>query len=163
MASENQLCGKGYELTLFLFTDILVVAKRKSNKTLSISRSPSTASLAGAGTLGHGQGLLQAKVCQCLSCTFRPICCDSILQTNLAIAGLSIWLRYPATHEKGSSFPLSKGNCSGEELMRRFCFEACFTGGFDKLGLACMAGLHSSENGHSGKYMRIVSSILTLT
>ena len=62
MASENQLCGKGYELTLFLFTDILVVAKRKSNKTLSISRSPSTASLAGAGTLGHGQGLLQTKV-----------------------------------------------------------------------------------------------------
>lgn len=62
MASENQLCGKGYELTLFLFTDILVVAKRKSNKTLSISRSPSTASLAGVGTLGHGQGLLQTKV-----------------------------------------------------------------------------------------------------
>ena len=62
MASENQLCGKGYELTLFLFTDILVVAKRKSNKTLSISRSPSTASLAGTGTLGHGQGLLQTKV-----------------------------------------------------------------------------------------------------
>ena len=62
MASENQLCGKGYELTLFLFTDILVVAKRKSNKTLSISRSPSTASLAGTGTLGQGQGLLQAKV-----------------------------------------------------------------------------------------------------
>ena len=130
MASENQLCGKGYELTLFLFTDILVVAKRKSNKTLSISRSPSTASLAGAGTLGHGQGLLQAKVCQFLSCTFRPICCDSILQTNLAIAGLSIWLRYPATHEKDSSFPLSKGtSCSGEELVRRLCFEACLIGG----------------------------------
>ena len=138
MASENQLCGKGYELTLFLFTDILVVAKRKSNKTLSISRSPSTASLAGAGTLGHGQGLLQAKVCQFLSCTFRPICCDSILQTNLAIAGLSIWLRYPATHEKDSSFPLSKGNCSGEELERGLCLkiEACLTGGLDELGLA---------------------------
>jgi hypothetical protein len=59
MAAENQLCGKGYELTLFLFTDILVVAKRKSNKTLSISRSPSTASLAGAGVQGS---LLQSKV-----------------------------------------------------------------------------------------------------
>jgi len=59
MAAENQLCGKGYELTLFLFTDILLVAKRKSNKALSISRSPSTASLAAAA--GQGQGLLQTK------------------------------------------------------------------------------------------------------
>ena len=60
MAAENQLCGKGYELTLFLFTDLLVVAKRKSTKGLSISRSPSTASLAGTGV---GQGsVLQTKV-----------------------------------------------------------------------------------------------------
>ena len=43
LASEHQFCGKGYELTLFLFTDILVVAKRKSTKSLgSISRSHST-------------------------------------------------------------------------------------------------------------------------
>ena len=27
VAAEDALCGKGYELTLFLFTDILVVAK----------------------------------------------------------------------------------------------------------------------------------------
>ena len=27
MAAEDTLCGKGYELTLFVFTDIIVVAK----------------------------------------------------------------------------------------------------------------------------------------
>ena len=27
MAAEDSLCGKGYELTLFVFTDIIVVAK----------------------------------------------------------------------------------------------------------------------------------------
>ena len=27
MAAEDALCGKGYELTMFLFTDIIVVAK----------------------------------------------------------------------------------------------------------------------------------------
>ena len=27
MAAEDALCGKGYELTLFVFTDIIVVAK----------------------------------------------------------------------------------------------------------------------------------------
>jgi len=48
-ATGDTLCGKGYELTLFLFTDILVVAKRKSgSKGLGMmGRSPSTASLAG--------------------------------------------------------------------------------------------------------------------
>ena len=47
-ATGDTLCGKGYELTLFLFTDILVVAKRKSvSKGLGMMRSPSTASLAG--------------------------------------------------------------------------------------------------------------------
>lgn len=56
VAAEDALCGKGYELTLFLFTDILVVAKRKSTKGMSMMRSPSTASLA-AGQ----QHLLQNK------------------------------------------------------------------------------------------------------
>jgi len=46
VAAEDALCGKGYELTLFLFTDIMVVAKRKSTKGMSMMRSPSTASLA---------------------------------------------------------------------------------------------------------------------
>ena len=27
VAAEDAMCGKGYELTLFLFTDIIVVAK----------------------------------------------------------------------------------------------------------------------------------------
>ena len=27
VAAEDALCGKGYELTLFVFTDIIVVAK----------------------------------------------------------------------------------------------------------------------------------------
>jgi hypothetical protein len=57
VAAEDSLCGKGYELTLFLFTDIMVVAKRKSTKGMSMMRSPSTASLA-AGQ----QHLLQNKV-----------------------------------------------------------------------------------------------------
>ena len=57
VAAEDALCGKGYELTLFLFTDIMVVAKRKSTKGMSMMRSPSTASLA-AGQ----QHMLQNKV-----------------------------------------------------------------------------------------------------
>eukprot|EP00092_Neocalanus_flemingeri_P016143 GFUD01017471.1.p1 GENE.GFUD01017471.1~~GFUD01017471.1.p1 ORF type:complete len:636 (+),score=186.23 GFUD01017471.1:218-1909(+) len=56
VAAEDALCGKGYELTLFLFTDIIVVAKRKNTKGMSMMRSPSTASLA-AGQ----QHLLQNK------------------------------------------------------------------------------------------------------
>ena len=57
VAAEDALCGKGYELTLFLFTDIMVVAKRKSTKGMSMMRSPSTASLASGQ-----QHLLQNKV-----------------------------------------------------------------------------------------------------
>ena len=30
VAAEHALCGKGYELTMFLFTDILVIAKVRS-------------------------------------------------------------------------------------------------------------------------------------
>ena len=64
MAAEDAMCGKGYELTLFLFTDIIVVAKvtyhqwsgsgvtiicvlqRKTAKGMGMMRSPSAASLA---------------------------------------------------------------------------------------------------------------------
>ena len=67
MAAEDTLCGKGYELTLFVFTDIIVVAKvsvlfqvklvvirpfvlqRKAAKGMGMMRSPSTASLATVG------------------------------------------------------------------------------------------------------------------
>lgn len=45
VAAEDVLCGKGYELTLFLFTDILLIAKRKG-KIGGILRSPSTTSIA---------------------------------------------------------------------------------------------------------------------
>ena len=37
---------KGYELTLLIFTDLLLVAKRKASKGYGMMRSPSTASLA---------------------------------------------------------------------------------------------------------------------
>jgi len=46
VAAEDAMCGKGYELTLFLFTDIIVVAKRKTAKGMGMMRSPSAASLA---------------------------------------------------------------------------------------------------------------------
>merc|ERR1719232_1781568 len=46
VAAEDALCGKGYELTMFVFTDILVIAKRKSSKGMGMMRSPSAASLA---------------------------------------------------------------------------------------------------------------------
>merc|ERR1719466_92741 len=55
VAAEDALCGKGYELTLLIFTDLLLVAKRKASKGYGMMRSPSTASLAA------GQHLLQNK------------------------------------------------------------------------------------------------------
>jgi len=49
VAADDAFCGKGYELTLFLFTDMLVVAKKKSgSKGMGMIRSPSTASISGA-------------------------------------------------------------------------------------------------------------------
>jgi hypothetical protein len=57
VAADDVLCGKGYELVLFLFTDILLVAKRKgASKIGGMMRSPSTASLAA------NQAPLQTKV-----------------------------------------------------------------------------------------------------
>jgi len=52
VAAEDILCGKGYELTLFLFTDVLLIAKKKAGKMGGILRSPSTTSLA-AGAVGQ--------------------------------------------------------------------------------------------------------------
>ena len=56
VAAEDILCGKGYDLTLFLFTDILLIAKRKTGKIGGMLRSPSAASIA------SGQVTLQTKV-----------------------------------------------------------------------------------------------------
>jgi hypothetical protein len=56
VAAEDVLCGKGYELVLFLFTDILLVAKKKAGKIGGMMRSPSTASLAA------NQASIQSKV-----------------------------------------------------------------------------------------------------
>lgn len=56
VAAEDVLCGKGYELVLFLFTDILVVTKKKASKIGGMMRSPSTASLAAS------QAPVQTKV-----------------------------------------------------------------------------------------------------
>ena len=62
LASEHQLCGKGYELTLFLFTDILLVAKRKwiTNLNISRSQSPNIVSLT-ASRVGNNS-LVQNKI-----------------------------------------------------------------------------------------------------
>jgi len=46
VAAEDVLCGKGYELTLFLFTDILLIAKKKTGKMGGMIRSPSNMSIA---------------------------------------------------------------------------------------------------------------------
>ncbi|XP_023320077.1 protein ECT2 isoform X4 [Eurytemora carolleeae] len=46
VAAADVLCGKGYELTLFLFTDILLIAKKKTGKIGGMLRSPSTTSIA---------------------------------------------------------------------------------------------------------------------
>ena len=49
LGGGHEICGKGYELTLFLFNDVLEVSKKKSlNKGLGL-RSPSTMSLRSAG------------------------------------------------------------------------------------------------------------------
>ena len=56
VAAEDILCGKGYELTLFLFTDILLIAKRKTGRMGGMMRSPSTTSVA------SGQVPIHSKV-----------------------------------------------------------------------------------------------------
>jgi hypothetical protein len=45
LGGSDELCGKGYELSLFLFSDVLEISKKRSvNKGLGL-RSPSTMSL----------------------------------------------------------------------------------------------------------------------
>ncbi len=55
LGGSDELCGKGSDLTLFLFSDVLEVAKRRrgGNRTLAgAGKSPSTMSLRNAGGLG---------------------------------------------------------------------------------------------------------------
>lgn len=62
LGGGHEICGKGYELSLFLFSDVLEISKKRSlNKGLGL-RSPSTMSLRTAGlapapnpTGGHPQ------------------------------------------------------------------------------------------------------------
>jgi len=61
VAAEDVLCGKGYELTLLLFTDILLIAKKKSGKMGGIIRSPSNISIA------SGHVTLQSKALKFVS------------------------------------------------------------------------------------------------
>ena len=60
----DELCGKGYELCLFLFSDVLEISKKKSaSKGLGL-RSPSTMSLRtmGASTLtNNGKSITLSK------------------------------------------------------------------------------------------------------
>ena len=53
LGGSDELCGKGYELCIFLFNDVLEISKKKSSKGLGL-RSPSTMSLrnVGAGNTG---------------------------------------------------------------------------------------------------------------
>jgi hypothetical protein len=61
LGGSDELCGKGYELSLFLFSDVLEISKRRSATKGLTLRSPSTMSLRHAaaanacGTLAPGQ------------------------------------------------------------------------------------------------------------
>ena len=57
LGGADEMCGKGYELALLLFSDVLEVAKRRScaSKGLGL-KSPSTMSLRSVGLAGGGGG-----------------------------------------------------------------------------------------------------------
>ncbi len=55
LGGSDELCGKGSDLTLFLFSDVVEITKRRraANRGLgSVGRSPSTMSLRNPGALG---------------------------------------------------------------------------------------------------------------
>ena len=53
----DELCGKGYELALLLFSDILEIAKRRSSASKGLGlKSPSTMSLRSVGLNNGGAG-----------------------------------------------------------------------------------------------------------
>ena len=45
LGGSDELCGKGYELSLFLFSDVLEISKKRSSAKGLGLRSPSTMSL----------------------------------------------------------------------------------------------------------------------
>ena len=49
LGGSDELCGKGYELSLFLFSDVLEISKKKSAAKGLGLRSPSTISLRSVG------------------------------------------------------------------------------------------------------------------
>ena len=58
LGGSDELCGKGYELSLFLFSDVLEISKKRSSTTskgLGL-RSPSTMSLRSMGMVSGGGG-----------------------------------------------------------------------------------------------------------
>ena len=54
LGGSDTLCGKGYELSLFLFSDVLEISKKKSSAKGLGLRSPSTMSLRNIGAGGAG-------------------------------------------------------------------------------------------------------------
>lgn len=55
LGGSDELCGKGYELSLFLFSDVLEVSKKRSNASKGLGlKSPSTMSLRNVGLGPHG-------------------------------------------------------------------------------------------------------------
>ena len=55
MGGSDELCGKGYELALMLFSDVLEVAKKRSSASKGLGlKSPSTMSLRSVGIGPHG-------------------------------------------------------------------------------------------------------------
>ena len=54
LGGSDELCGKGYELSLFLFSDVMEISKKKSAAKGLGLRSPSTMSLRNVGTGGPG-------------------------------------------------------------------------------------------------------------
>lgn len=55
LGGSDELCGKGYELSLFLFSDVLEISKKKSSASKGLGlKSPSTMSLRNVGIGPHG-------------------------------------------------------------------------------------------------------------
>jgi hypothetical protein len=57
LGGSDELCGKGYELSLFLFSDVLEISKKRSAAKGLGLRSPSTMSLRHAAAVNGGSTL----------------------------------------------------------------------------------------------------------
>ena len=69
----DELCGKGYELSLFLFSDVLEVSKKRSGSKGLGLRSPSTMSLRNVGVGGPSGGNTLAPVKETGSKCFKHV------------------------------------------------------------------------------------------